>query len=407
MIHGDYLCNCHIEPIIVMSKSDYYQTLKVPREADAGSIKKAYRKLAMQYHPDRNPGNRESEQKFKEINEAYEVLKDGQKRAAYDRFGHSAFQAGGAGSSGKGFEGGFHTEDYADFSDIFSGIFDDIMGRAGSKRPGHQQARGADLKYNLTITLEEAFHGKKQNIKYKSTGRCIDCEGTGSKSKSGNVTCLACGGKGKIRSQQGFFTIERTCSACGETGTTIKDPCLICGGTGIIEKQKTLAISIPKGVEDGTRIKITGEGEAGIRGSSSGDLYVFVQVKKHNLYTREGRHLICEVPVKMTIGALGGSIEIPGIDGSLIKVSIPAGTQTNAQFRLQAKGMPVLNSSACGDLFIHIKVETPVNLTSHQKELLEQFEKDSHSNSSPNSTGFFEKVKNFWSDITRQSKEGK
>ncbi len=385
-----------------MSKKDYYQLLEVSKNADADTIKKSFRKLAMQYHPDRNAGNKEAEKKFKEINEAYEVLKDEQKRSAYDRYGHSAFEQGGTG--GGGFSSSAYTETgFDDFADIFSTIFGDS---ASGARRSKTVNKGADLSYELNITLEEAYNGKKQNIRYTTAVKCESCAGSGGKSSNSAVKCLGCGGSGRIRSQQGFFTIEQTCNVCGGNGTVLKDPCGTCRGEGRVNKQKTIVVTVPSGINHQDRIRLSGEGEAGLRGGPAGDLYIFVNIKSHSLYKREGKNLFCTVPVKMTTAALGGSIDIPGIDSSLIKINIPIGTQNGVELKVKGKGMPVMKSSSgtatYGDLLVKIYVETPVNLNNKQKELLEQFEKESNEqNSSPQSSGFFAKVKNFWSDIAK------
>ncbi|MBB4286766.1 molecular chaperone DnaJ [Roseospira goensis] len=379
-----------------MSKRDYYDVLGVGKSAGADEIKKAYRKLAMKYHPDRNPDDRDAEQKFKDLNEAYEVLKDDQKRAAYDRFGHAAFEGGGPGGGG-----GFHGFGGAGgFADIFDEMFGEFMG-GGRRGGGRQSTRGADLRYNMEIALEEAFAGKKTSINVPTSVTCDTCEGSGAKAGTQPKTCGTCGGMGRVRAQQGFFTIERTCPTCGGQGKTIADPCTACGGAGRVRRDKTLEVTIPAGVEDGTRIRLAGEGEAGLRGGPPGDLYIFLSVAPHRLFQRDGANIQCRVPIAMTTAALGGSIEVPSIDGSRAKVTIPAGTQTGTQFRLRGKGMTVLRSSARGDMFIQAVVETPVNLTKRQKELLEEFAKaggdDSHS---PESHGFFKKVKEFFEDLT-------
>lgn len=385
-----------------MSKEDYYKVLGVSRDATEEAIKKAYRKLAMQYHPDRNQGNKEVEKKFKEITEAYEVLKDPQKKAAYDNYGHSAFTGGASNHPGAG---GFNSADFGDFADIFSGMFGDMMG--ASKRRGSISTRGADLSYNLVISLEEAFYGKKQTIKYTTACKCEACNGLGSKGGSTeSLSCLQCGGSGRLRMQQGFFTIEKTCTACGGSGVTIKNPCNQCNGEGRVQRSKTISVDIPAGVHDEAKIRVVGEGEAGIRGGGNGDLYVFVEIKPHAIYEREGNDLYCEVPIKMSVAALGGSIEIPGIDGTMIKVTIPSGTQNGTMFRVKGKGMPKVRSVQHnhGDMIIKTKIEVPLNLTAKQKELLQEFEEDGKNNSHPQSDSFFSKVKSFWSDLTSKEK---
>lgn len=383
-----------------MSKRDYYEVLGVSKGASGDELKKAYRKQAMKYHPDRNPGDAEAEARFKELNEAYDVLKDDQKRAAYDRFGHGAFEGGGPGA-GAG-AGGF------DFSSAFGGgfadIFDEMFGMAGGRgRPGGGggPARGHDLRYNMEITLEEAFAGKKATITVPTSVSCDTCEGSGAKPGTGVSTCGTCGGIGRVRAQQGFFTIERTCPKCGGQGQTIKDPCGDCGGTGRQHRDKTLEVTIPAGVEDGTRIRLAGEGEAGMRGAPAGDLYIFLSIKPHRIFHRDGANILCKVPIPMTTAALGGSIEVPAIDGTRAKVTIPAGSQTGQQFRLKGKGMSVLRSPLRGDMFIEASVETPVNLSKRQKELLEEFaEAGGEKDHSPQSTGFFKRVKELWDDLT-------
>lgn len=375
-----------------MSKQDYYTLLNVSRDADKEELKKAYRKLAMQYHPDRNPDDKEAEKKFKEISEAYEVLKDDQKRAAYDRYGHAAFDGGmgGRGSQGGGFD--FH----GSFSDIFSDLFGDFMGAGGAS--GTARSKGSDLRYNLEISLEDAFKGKQETIRFHTQVECSHCHGSGSADGAAPVTCHTCRGIGKIRAQQGFFTIEKTCPTCHGLGKTITDPCRKCHGEGRTRKEKTLAVNIPAGVEEGTRIRLSGEGEMGFRGGNAGDLYIFITIKQHEIFKRDGADIHCSVPIKMTTATLGGAIEVPCIDGTRAKVSIPAGTQTGDQFRLRNKGMSIMRSKSQGSMYIHAMVETPRNLSKRQKELLEEFEKTADKESSPESEGFFNKVKDFWSE---------
>lgn len=381
-----------------MSKKDYYELLGVARGASADDLKKAYRKLAMQYHPDRNPGDKAAEQKFKEINEAYDVLKDDDKRAAYDRYGHSAFEGGMGGRGGGGGPGDFGFG--GNFSDIFDEMFGDFMG--GRRGGGGQNAgRGNDLRYNLDISLEQAFRGDKVQVKVPSTVACDGCEGTGSEGKAEATVCPGCNGIGRVRAQQGFFTIERTCPTCGGAGRVIKNPCRKCSGSGRMRKERSLAVSIPAGVEDGTRIRLSGEGEAGLRGAPAGDLYIFLSIKDHEVFRRQGADLACRVPIPMTTACLGGQVEVPTIDGTRARVTIPAGTQTGQSFRLKNKGMSVLRAQTRGDMFIETFVETPRNLTQKQKDLLKQFEetgKDNHN--SPESEGFFAKVKELWADLT-------
>jgi molecular chaperone DnaJ len=387
-----------------MSKKDFYEILGVDRKSSAEDLKKAYRALAVKLHPDKNPGNKEAEHKFKEINEAYDVLKDEQKRAAYDRFGHGAFQGGGP-RPGAGGGGGFSGFSGAGgFGDIFEEMFGDFMGGGGqqSARSGGTSGarRGADLSHEMEVTLEEAFKGKDTPVKVSTWQGCVTCHGSGAEKGSKPETCDACRGAGRVRAQQGFFTVERTCSVCGGAGQVIKNPCKTCGGSGRTRKEKTLQVSMPSGIEDGTRIRLAGEGEAGVRGGPPGDLYVFLSIKPHRFFQREGANLHCRVPVPIHTVALGGTIEVPTIDGKRMKVTIPSGTQTGQQFRLKGKGMTVLRSPARGDMFVEVAVETPVNLSKKQKELIEEFAKDGNdSKTNPQSAGFFAKVKELWEDL--------
>ncbi len=375
-----------------MSKSDYYELLGVSRDSSDADIKKAYRKKAMQYHPDKNPNNPSAEAKFKELSEAYDVLRDDNKRSAYDRYGHAAFEQG----MGHG-PGGNSAFDFASsFSDIFGDIFGDFMGG------GHQSSgRGADLRYNMEVTLEEAFKGKKATVKIPTSVSCTSCKGTGSEGNSSPQVCGMCNGGGKVRAQQGFFTIERTCPQCQGAGYQITNPCKKCGGTGRLRKDKALSVSIPAGIESGVRIRLSGEGEAGMRGGSPGDLYIFVSVKQHNLFQREGPHLFCKVPISITTAALGGNVEVPTLDGKRGKINIPAGTQSGKQFRLRGKGMPALRGhNLGGDLHIEANIETPINLTKKQKELLKEFDKEGKGSSqNPQSEGFFSKAKELWDEL--------
>jgi len=369
-------------------KADCYETLGVAKGASADDIKRAYRKLAMQFHPDRNPGDHIAEQKFKDLSHAYDILKDDQKRAAYDRFGHAAFENG----------GGPHPGDFgANFSDIFDQMFGDLTGRRG----GNGVQRGQDLRYNLEITLEAAFKGDQATIRVPSWTACDPCHGSGAADGAAPINCAACRGLGRVRAQQGFFTIERTCSACGGAGKVIKDPCRNCAGTGRLRKEKTLEVTIPPGVEDGTRIRLSGEGEMGLRGAPSGDLYVFLSVKPHRFFQREGADLQCRVPIPMPTAALGGQIEVPTIDGARSHVTVPAGTQSGQQFRLRGKGMTILRSAGRGDLYIEVVVETPVKMTKRQKELLQEFERagSDSAGTHPESEGFFAKVKDLWGEL--------
>ena len=381
-----------------MAKRDYYDVLGVGRSADEKELKAAYRNLAKQLHPDANQGDAKTEAKFKELNEAYDVLKDPQKRAAYDRFGHQAFENGTGSRGGAGFGPDFNSS----MSDIFEDLFGDFMGGGGGgrgRRGGGGRnagaARGADLRYNMEISLTEAFTGKTAQIRVPSSASCEVCSGTGAKPGTSPKTCNTCGGQGAVRSQSGFFTVERTCPTCQGRGQVISDPCNPCSGQGRVTKERTLSVNIPAGVEDGTRIRLASEGEAGMRGGPSGDLYIFLSVKPHEFFQRDGADLFCKVPVSMTAAAMGGEIEVPTIDGKKARVSVPEGTQTGKQFRLKSKGMPVLRSSQMGDMYIQVAVETPVNLSRRQKELLRDFEKEAKNNS-PESEGFFAKAKAFW-----------
>ena len=384
-----------------MSKRDYYEVLGVAKGADKDELKRAYRKKAMQFHPDRNPGDKDAEAAFKEVNEAYEVLKDDQKRSAYDRFGHDAFANGmGGGHAGAG-AGGF------DFGGGFADIFEEMFGMAGGRRGGgaggNANLRGSDLRFDMDITLEDAFAGKTATVTIPTSTPCEPCKGTGGKDGAAPTTCATCGGAGRVRAQQGFFTIERTCPSCQGQGRVIKDPCPSCGGSGRQRKDKTLEVRIPAGVEDGTRIRLSGEGEAGLRGGPAGDLYIFLNLKPHRIFQRDGANIFCKVPIPMTTAALGGTVEVPTIDGSRARVTIPKGTQTGHQFRLKEKGMSVLRSSARGDMYIQATVETPANLSKKQEELLREFEeagKGHEEKQSPESTSFFKRVKELWEDLT-------
>ena len=382
-----------------MAKRDFYEVLGVGKTADEKELKTAYRNMAKKLHPDANPGDKAAEAKFKEISEAYEILKDPQKKAAYDRFGHQAFEGGMGGGRGPG-GAGFGPEFTSSMSDIFEDLFGDFSGRqrgGGGRGRGGQQgaARGGDLRYNMEISLTEAFTGKSAQIRVPSSVTCEVCKGSGAKAGSAPKTCGTCKGQGAVRSQSGFFTVERTCPTCQGRGQVISDPCGSCGGQGRSTKERTLSVNIPAGVEDGTRIRLANEGEAGLRGGPSGDLYIFLSVRPHEFFQRDGSDLFCKVPVSMTTAATGGEIEVPTIDGKKARVTVPEGTQTGKQFRLKAKGMPVLRSSQFGDMYIQVSVETPVNLSKRQRELLREFDKEARNNS-PESEGFFAKAKAFW-----------
>jgi molecular chaperone DnaJ len=367
-----------------MSKRDYYEILGVERGANDSDLKAAYRKLAMKFHPDRNPGDTEAEHRFKELNEAYEVLKDGDKRAAYDRFGHAAFEQGG----GPGFG--------AEFASSFADIFDDFFGMGSRRGRGTGRERGADLRYNMELTLEEAFTGKSAQIRIPTSVVCESCAGSGAKAGTKPKVCPSCGGLGKIRHAQGFFTLERTCVACQGRGQVIEAPCGSCGGLGRTTRERALSVNIPPGVEDGTRIRLSGEGEAGVRGGPSGDLYIFLSIGGHPFFQRDSADLHFRATISMTTAALGGEFEVPTIDGGKTRVKIPEGTQSGRRFRLQGKGMPVLRSKQLGDMYVQVMVETPQNLTKRQRELLSEFQKLSSNENNPESAGFFGRVKEFF-----------
>jgi len=378
-----------------MAKRDYYETLGVSRGASADELKKAYRRKAKELHPDRNSDNPDAEAQFKEVNEAYDVLKDADKKAAYDRYGHAAFEGGmgGGGQRGYGGQGDFASA----FSDVFDDLFGDMMGgRGGGGR--NRASRGNDLRYNLNVTLEEAFSGLQKTINVPAATTCDACDGSGGESGSEPVTCPTCSGMGKVRAQQGFFTVERSCPTCNGLGQIIKNPCKVCHGAGRVEKEKMLSVNIPAGVETGTRIRLAGEGEAGMRGGPSGDLYLFINVAEHELFQRDGTTLFCRVPVSMVDAALGGDVEVPNIDGGRSRVRIPEGSQSGRQMRLRGKGMPALRGGGVGDMLIELAVETPVKLTSKQKELLKEFQELSAENN-PQSSRFFSAVKGFWDSM--------
>jgi len=369
-----------------MAKRCYYETLAVERTANDGEIKAAFRKQAMKWHPDRNPGDTGAEHRFKELNEAYEVLKDPDKRAAYDRFGHAAFEHGGVGGAA-----GFG----ADFATTFSDIFDDLFGMGGRRGRGSGRERGADLRYNMEISLQEAFVGKTAQIRIPTSVTCEACSGSGAMAGTKPKACPMCGGQGKIRHAQGFFTLERTCPNCQGRGQVIESPCASCTGSGRVTRERTLSVNIPPGVEDGTRIRLASEGEAGVRGGSPGDLYIFLSIGSHPFFHRDGADLHCRVPVSMVTAAIGGDVEVPTIDGGKTLVKVPEGTQSGQRFRLHGKGMPVLRARANGDMYVQVVVETPQNLTKKQRELLAEFERLSSPETHPESAGFFGKVKEF------------
>jgi molecular chaperone DnaJ len=370
-----------------MAKRDFYEVLGVTRTSDDKSIKTAYRKLAMELHPDRNPGDHTAEIRFKEVNEAYEILKNPQKRAAYDRFGHQAFDGGGFGGAGAGGAAGF-----ASFADIFDEFFGDFRG--GGRRSGRE--RGSDLRYNLEVNLDEAFSGKTVEVEVPTGVTCDVCSGSGAKPGTSPTTCATCGGAGRVRaSQGGFFHIERTCPACQGRGEVVTDPCTKCSGAGRVSEKRTLSVNIPAGIEDGTRIRLAGEGEAGLRGGPAGDLYIFLSIKPHAFFQRDGADIFCRVPVSLTTAALGGQFEVPTLDGGRSRVKVPEGTQSGLQIRLKGKGMPVLRSRQVGDMYVQIVVETPRKLSRRQRELLEEFERVSDEENNPESSGFFSRVKDF------------
>lgn len=374
---------------------DFYSVLGVARDADEAAIKSAFRKGAMKFHPDRNKDDPEAEKRFKELGEAYEILSDPQKRAAYDRYGHAAFRNGGA----NGFAGGAQGFAASAFADVFDDIFGEFMGGRGAR--GRGPGRGADLKYNLEISLADAFTGKKVEIKVPGSVACGTCEGSGAKPGSGPTTCSTCRGAGRVRMSQGLFMIERTCPACGGEGRVISDPCTDCGGQGRVRRERTLAIDVPMGIEDGTRIRLSGEGEAGPRGGPEGDLYIFVHVAKHDLFERDGADLYCALPIPMTTAALGGEFEAPTIEGGRVKITIPEGAQTGAKFRIRNKGMTRLNQKGRGDLIVEVAVETPTGLNAEQKELLRQFcAAGGGEDCCPQHRGFFQRARKFWENVT-------
>jgi molecular chaperone DnaJ len=374
-----------------MSKRDYYEVLGVSRTCTEAELKSAFRKSAMQWHPDRNPGDAAAELKFKEVNEAYQCLSDAQKRAAYDRFGHAAFENG----------GGFGADGFgASMSDIFEDLFGNIMGGGRRSGPSNGRERGADLRYNLEISLDDAFKGKQAQIVVPTSISCEPCSGSGAKPGSKPRVCGTCGGQGRVRAQQGFFAIERTCPSCQGRGQTIDDPCGACSGAGRVSRERTLSVNIPQGVEDGTRIRLAGEGEAGLRGGPAGDLYIFLAIKPHPFFQRDGADLYCRLPISMVQAALGDEVTVRTMDGGEARVKVPEGTQSGRQFKLRGKGMPVLRSREVGDLYLQAVVETPQNLTRRQRELLAEFQAESSSKTHPESAGFFSRMKDFFGNLS-------
>lgn len=380
-----------------MSKRDFYDVLGIKKGATPEEIKKAYRVKAKELHPDRNADKPEAEAQFKEANEAHDILKDPEKKAAYDRYGHAAFEGGMGGGGQRGGYGGFGAQG-GDFNSAFSDVFEDLFGDFMGGRGGGQRSRaqrGSDLRYNLRVTLEEAFAGAQKSINVPGSSACASCKGTGAEGGAEPQNCPTCAGMGKVRAQNGFFTVERTCPTCNGQGQVIKNPCKACAGAGRIEKDRTLSVNIPAGVETGTRIRLSAEGEAGLRGGPSGDLYIFIEVREHAIFQRDGGTLFCRVPVSMSSAALGSDVEVPTIDGGRSRVKIPAGSQSGRQMRLRGKGMPALRGGGSGDMVIELAVETPVNLTTKQKEILREFEKIEAENN-PEGASFFKKVKTFW-----------
>ena len=374
-----------------MAKKDYYEVLGVIKSSSSDEIKKAYRKLALKYHPDRNKGDSSAESKFKEASEAYHVLSDKERRKNYDQFGHAAFEGGGG-------RGGFSNQDFSSaFSDIFgSDIFDDFFEGFGGRRRRSSNFRGSDLRYDLAISLEDAYKGKKHEINFSSSDKCARCDGYGAEPGSKPVNCSMCDGQGKVRSSQGFFTIQQTCPECAGSGEQISSPCKECKGIGKKQTKKKIFANIPKGVDDGTRIRLSGKGEAGIKGGGNGDLYIFVSIKSHSIFKRSEENLFFEFPISLADSALGTTVEVPTIDGGKAKVKIPAGTQNGKQFRLRGKGMPMMRNKDYGDLYIRAFTEVPVSLTKEQKNLLEEFKKLEDNKTNPTIKNFFEKAKRFW-----------
>ena len=375
-----------------MAKKDYYETLGITKSASEADIKKAYRSKAKELHPDRNSGSQTAEEDFKAVNEAYEILKDPNKKAAYDQYGHAAFENGGFGGAGGG-------SDFSSaFSDVFEDLFGDFMGGSSRRESGTSSKRGSDLRYNMSLTLEEAFKGKSTNINVPSSVKCDPCEGTGGKDGTKPASCPTCGGLGKVRAQQGFFTVERTCPTCTGRGQVNKNPCRFCSGSGTTRKNKNLSVNIPAGVETGTRIRLTGEGEAGFQNGPPGDLYIFTEVLNHAIFQRDNTNLFCQIPISIVTATLGGEIDSPTLDGGKTRVKIPSGVQHGKQLRLRGKGMPSVRGNSYGDLYIELVIETPVNLNQKQKDILREFEETLYTdnNNNPAHNDFFSKVKRFW-----------
>lgn len=385
-----------------MSKRDFYEVLGAHKGDDDAALKKAYRKKAMQYHPDRNPDDKEAEKHFKEVNEAYDVLKDPEKRAAYDRMGHAAFEGGfGGGRQQGGFGGGFGGADFADiFGDMFGDAFGDAFGGAGRRRSHHGPSRGSDLRYDLRVSLDDAYNGKEIELNIPTTDSCSSCHGTGAKAGSKPTTCSTCGGAGQVRISRGFMQMAQTCPTCHGEGEVISDPCSACHGAGVERVNKTIKVNIPKGVDNGTRIRVAGEGEAGAKGGPKGDLYIYISLEGHDFFQREGEHIFVDMPLDFTEAALGGALEVPTPDGGKAKLKIPEGTQTGQRFRLRGKGMPMVNRSSYGDMFVIVHVEVPTALSKKQKELLRQFKNESGKKNTPQQEGFAKKVKDFWQNAS-------
>lgn len=387
-----------------MSQQDFYKLLGVPKNASSGDIKKAYHRLAKECHPDRNPGNKAMEAKFKEISYAYEVLSNPSKRKTYDNFGQSGLDNASGGQGGRGGSQGFHSSGFGFSSggfDVFEDMIDELMGGRRSKSQGSSQAgRGSDLRFDMELTLFEAFKGVQTKITIPNLVACGECRGTGGEKGAAPVTCKTCRGHGQVRTQQGFFTVERTCPSCQGLGRKIEKPCSGCHGAGRVRREKTLAVTIPGGVDNGSRVRLPGEGEAGVRGGASGDLYICITLRPHDLFQREGSHIHCKVPLPFATAALGGSLEVPTIDGGRVRLTVPPGTQSGHQFRIKGKGMALLQSSLRGDMYVHVATETPVSLNKQQESLLRQFvAEENYTKSQPSFEGFFKKARDFWDSL--------